>query len=311
MRIAPGATILLAILWLFSFQNAYGLENSQHYPLSMAASQQAISRWLDMDGQNYQIIPQSGGLVHISSSKNNAQWQIDLSPHSPLATTISIRTENDEENKLKIQALQQYLSSRKKNNSQRTDQQPEIPAPVLEKIGTVTCLRAHHQGQTVQFSGVTIDDEGLILCTAHDLKEQEEVTIVSTINTLFKGDIIKIDFERDLALIQIQSGREQVINIQEGRNLLGMGEKLYSIGCPVGLRGTISSGFINGPPRLVNKQPMWQVSMEILPGSSGSPVFDSEGNFVAIVKGRHRVSEGIGFLIPLEVIMDFLSEQLN
>jgi len=311
MRLHLSLYILLPAIWLFSFHNVSAMENRQHYPLSMAASQQAVFRWLAMDEQSYQIIPQSGGLIHIRSSKNNTQWQINLTPHSPLATTISIRTDNDEEEAVRIQALQHYLNSRNKNNTQTTSQQPEIPAPVLDKIGTVACLRADHQGQTVQFSGVTIDEQGLILCTAHDLKEQEEVTIVSTINTLFKGDIIKIDFERDLALIQIQSGREQVINIEEGRNLLGMGEKLYSIGCPVGLRGTISSGFINGPPRLVNKQPMWQASMEIQPGSSGSPVFDSEGNIVAIVKGRHRVSEGIGFLIPLEVIIDFLSEQLK
>ncbi len=303
--------ILLTAIWLFSFHNVYAMESSQHYPLSMAASQQAVSHWLDMDDQSYRIIPQSGGLIHISSSKNNEQWQIKLTPHSPLATTISIRIENDEDDELRIQELQQYLNSRNKNNKQITNQQPEIPSPVLEKIGTVACLRADRQGKTVQFSGVTIDEQGLILCTAHDLKEQEEVTIVSTINTLFKGDIIKIDFERDLALIQIQSGREQVINIEEGRNLLSMGEKLYSIGCPVGLRGTVNSGYINGPPRLVNKQPMWQASMEIQPGSSGSPVFDNEGKFVAIVKGRHRVSEGIGFLIPLEVIIDFLSEQLK
>lgn len=303
--------ILLPTCWIFFLKNAHAVTDSQHFPLSMAATQQAIAQWLDLEKQSYRIIPQPGGLIHIRSPKPNEQWQIDLSPHSPLATTVTVYHDTNKDNEFKITVLLQYLGSKNTIKSHSEERQPEIPAAVLDKIGTVACIRAERLGQTYQFSGVTIDEQGLILCTAHDLKEQEEVTIVSTINTLFKGDIIKIDLTRDLALIQLQSGREQVIDIDEGRNLLGMGEKLYSIGCPVGLRGTVSPGYINGPPRMSNNLPIWQARMEIQPGSSGSPVFDSNGDFVALVKGRHRVSEEIGFLIPLEVIIDFLDEQLT
>jgi len=48
--------------------------------------------------------------------------------------------------------------------------------------------------------------------------------------------------------------------------------------------------------------------MKIYPGSSGSPVFDVQGNLVAIVKGRHRGTDSIGFLIPLETIIEFVRE---
>lgn len=311
MRIFLFLLILLPNCWIFILKNANAVTDSQHFPLSMAATQQSIAQWLDLNKQNYRIIQQTGGLVQIRSSKQNEQWQIDLSRHSPLATTVTVYHDTSNDNDFEITALLQYLSSKNTTKSNSEELQPEIPAAVLAKIGTVACIRAERLGQTFQFSGVTIDEQGLILSTAHDLKEQEEVSIVSTINTLFKGDIIKIDFARDLALIQIQSGREQVINIDEGHNLLSMGEKLYSVGCPVGLRGTVSSGYINGPPRVSNNLPIWQAHMDIQPGSSGSPVFDSKGDFVALVKGRHRVSEEIGFLIPLEVIIDFLGEQLT
>lgn len=288
---------------------SYAASNQQIFPLSMAATRQNIAKWLSQNGQTPETHSQPQGVVIISSSQDETTWQITLTPHSPLATAVSILVNEASDNADRTEALLQYLADKTSRKAEPVEQQQEIPAPVLDRIGTVACLRADDGAYAVQFSGVTIDEQGLILCTAHDLKEREEVSIVSTINTLFKGDIVKIDFSRDLALIQIQSGREQVVNIEEGRNLLSMGEKLYSIGCPVGLRGTISSGYINGPPRLADDQPLWQASMEIQPGSSGSPVFDSDGNFVAIVKGRHRVSEDIGFLIPLEVIIDFLGEQ--
>ena len=284
-------------------------EKQQHYPLTMAATQRIIEKWLTKEKQEYRISPEAQRIVQIHSSKGETKWRIRLTPRSSLATVVSIQVSGEGEEQSSKADLFQYLGDNSGTPESSVEQQPEIPAAVLDKIGTVACLRAGTGDEAVQFSGVTIDEQGLILCTAHDLREREEVSIISTINTLFKGDIVRIDFERDLALIQIQSGREQVANIEEGRNLLSMGEKLYSIGCPVGLRGTVNSGSINGPPRLADNQPMWQVSMEIQPGSSGSPVFDSEGNFVALVKGRHRVSEGIGFLIPLEVIIDFLGEQ--
>jgi serine protease Do len=46
--------------------------------------------------------------------------------------------------------------------------------------------------------------------------------------------------------------------------------------------------------------------MEIHIGSSGSPVFDVQGNLVGIVKGRYRGTQTIGFLIPLETIIAFV-----
>ena len=55
----------------------------------------------------------------------------------------------------------------------------------------------------------------------------------------------------------------------------------------------------------------WRVMlMEILPGSSGGPVFDREGNFVGMVKGRFRGAGKVGFLIPLETIIEFVKTAL-
>jgi serine protease Do len=85
-----------------------------------------------------------------------------------------------------------------------------------------------------------------------------------------------------------------------------MGEKVYSVGCPMDLVGSVFPGIINGPPRRVNELTYWQVNMEIHPGSSGSPVFDVQGNLVGIVKGRYRGTQTIGFLIPIETIIAFV-----
>jgi len=301
---------LLTIAWLSAMNTAHSLEIIERYPLSMAATRDSVSRWLEENDLAFQVITTPGGPIHIRSLQPNQEWSIELTPHSPLATKLTVHVAKDTQREENFKELLQYVKDKNTLSFHTTNQQQaQIPATILDKIGTVACINANHQGETVQFSGVFIDRKGLILSTAHDLKEHEEVNIISTINTHFKGDIVKIDFDRDLALIQITTDKDQFVELEGGRNLLGMGEKVFSIGCPVGLRGTISSGFINGPPRMAKNQPIWQASMEIQPGSSGSPVFDENGAFIAIVKGRHRVSTGIGFLIPLETVIDFLNEQ--
>ena len=123
-----------------------------------------------------------------------------------------------------------------------------------------------------------------------------------------RGRLVRMDRKRDLALVHIDLKLDTFISLPQGRNLLGMGEKLYSVGCPINLRGSVYSGTINAPPRRLNGLPLWQIEMKIYPGSSGSPVFDVQGTLVAIVKGRYRGTDSIGFLIPLETIMEFLQE---
>ena len=120
--------------------------------------------------------------------------------------------------------------------------------------------------------------------------------------------VLKADHHWDLALVKVGLESQSHISLQKGRNLLSVGERIYTVGCPVNLRGTVFPGVVNGPPRRVDDQIYWQVAMKIHPGSSGSPVFDAQGNLVALVKGRFRGTDSLGFLIPFETIVEFLKE---
>jgi serine protease Do len=161
----------------------------------------------------------------------------------------------------------------------------------------------------VQFTGFIVDPEGLILCTAHDLSLHQNVTVTFYDAASAAGTVSWLDLEKDLALIDCSIRDRAFVSLVNGRNLLGMGERVFSIGCPNNLKGTLAPGIINGPPRLVNDQPLWQVNMDIFPGSSGSPVFDARGHLVAMVKGRYRGTSTVGFLTPLETIIAFLTEK--
>ena len=184
-----------------------------------------------------------------------------------------------------------------------------IPQNVLSLIEAVVCIEAVKGKKTEQYSGFFIDADGTIISTTHNLDDFDQVSVGLHDGRKMKGEVIKFDRHRDLSLVKIEFRSTFHVQVARGRKNLQMGEQIYSLGCPMNLVGTVFTGIVNGPPRRVDDLTYWQVNMEIHPGSSGSPVFDVNGNLVGVVKGRYRGTHSIGFLIPLDAIAAFMSEK--
>ena len=280
------------------------------YPRPVKEVQEVIFNWLSNSGFQVNGVSQEEGGIQLRAAKEKESWQISLRPHSSLATEIQATYSRDGRFiGTQVNTLWKCLSLHINGQSvERDDANQLIPTPVLSKIESVVCIRVNQKDKNIQFSGFLIHPEGVILCTAHDLEGAQDLTVVLYDGRKFKGYLSRIDHTKDIALVHINSTSPSFISLDTGRNLVGMGERLYSIGCPLNLGWTIYSGMINGPPRRVNDLTLWQINMESHPGSSGSPVFDIQGNLVAMVMGRHRGTDSVGFLIPFEIIMEFVSE---
>ena len=311
IRIRPNKPLILVFFVLISIPLFAGTEGSlKLYPLPVAELEEVLLGWLTRSGFEVFRTSLKMGQVQLNAVKAEKNWQIFLKPRSPLATEVrATYTVGEQPDEAQLQKLWGYISGYTKGPSvERWDAYQGIPNAVLSQIESVVCIRAKTGKEDIQLSGFMVDQDGLIICTAHDLKRVLEIRVVLYDGQELKGHLVRMDSRRDLALIDINLKSTAFISLAKGRNLLGMGERLYSIGCPVNLRGTVFSGIINGPPRRVNDMTLWQVNMQIQPGSSGSPVFDAQGNLVAIVKGRYRGTDSVGFLIPFETIIEFVKE---
>lgn len=277
--------------------------------LPIGETAEVLQSWWKAEGYEVRRIETKTGFITFHAVKGVESWQVDLAPHSPLATRVMICF-SGENPAFRRKQLMDHLSGYVTPTTAAPRHRPGngFPMPVLSRIESVVCINARSDEKDIQFSGFIVDPEGLVLCTAHDLQDVGEVTVTLYDGREIAGEILFRDKRQDLSLIQISLKTNTAIKLSEGRNLLGMGEMVFTVGCPVNLRGTIYSGTINGPPRLVNDLPLWQVDMEVYPGSSGSPVFDADGNLVAVVKGRYRGTSTTGFLIPLETVINFLKE---
>jgi serine protease Do len=281
------------------------------YSLPIVEMEAILSGWLTQSGFTVQSTPMEMGQVKLIAVRSEELLEIYLKPHSALATEVrtgaidSSTTDSALPEKMAAY-ITGYISESEFNSKE--NRQP-TPGLVLSQANATVCIQANYGDKKIQISGFFINSEGLIICTTHDLEGFQKIRVILHNGNQLRGELVKFDSNKDLALIRCRSETGNYVKLHDGRSLPRLGERIYSIGCPVNLMGTIHSGLISDPPRKANRMPFWQARIEIQPGSSGSPVFDSQGKLIGMVKGRYRGTNSIGFLIPLETILSFVRER--
>ncbi len=303
--------ILLFLLFLQPLLRAAGQETARIIPMPKAETTDVVHEWLQRSGFGVSRIHRDGGILEIHALKGAEEWIVRIKPHSPLASDVKASfTVNGAEKNMQARNLWNFLSGYAKGSSAEVEaSNTGVPGAVLARIESIVCISAKKATEMLQFSGFIVDATGLILCTAHNLEGIKEVRITLFDGRSLQGKIIKIDHERDIALIDVMASFRTAVPLVGSKEKVGMGERIFSVGCPESLGGTVYSGFVNGAPRLAGNQHLLQVSMKVYPGSSGSPVFDSQGNLIAMVKGRYRGTDSMGFLIPHGTILAFIRDR--
>ena len=305
-----GVTLLFFLL-VTSLSAAIGAKGDDKVvPLPVNELEEVLSSWWTRAGFEVQRIATDKATIRLQVSRGDAASRFDLSPHSALSARIQTTLATDAvEMSEEMNRWWHYLSAYIHAPAAETSPAEQtIPVSVLSKVESVVCIRVTTGEEKDRFSGVIVDKAGLVISTAHGLPENQEIMVTLYDGRELRGTLLRRDIAQDLSLIQIPESAFQSSSLVDGRNLLGMGEQIFSIGCVGDLQGTVATGMISAPPRRVDDQPLWQVQMEVRPGNSGSPVFDNQGNLVALVKGRYRGTSSVGFLIPLETIIHFVKE---
>ncbi len=288
-------------------------EFSRTYPLPITEMQDVISKWFRDSDFKILRVDQELSQARLRAESQKKVWEVCLSQQSPLATQVTICKNNggviNPELKNRFwNYITEYVNDLE---IQVSNPHQKIPAAVMAHMEAVVCIEATVAGETYQASGFIINNNGRvrIISTAHNIRDFKKINVILHDGSEIPGRILKMDFHRDLTLIQINEKLVNFISLANGRSLLETDEKLYSVSCPINLNQAVYSGSVTAPKR-VDDLILWQVQMKIHPGSSGSPVFDKHGNLVAIIKGRYRGTDSVGFLIPFETLMEFFQEML-
>jgi S1-C subfamily serine protease len=160
--------------------------------------------------------------------------------------------------------------------------------------------------QEGQGSGFVIDKDGHILTNYHVIAEARQVEVTLHNRKKYKATIVGTDKSHDLAIVQIKASDLQPITLGDSTNLQ-VGQKVYAIGNPFGLAGTLTRGIVSSirqvqePDGLVIDEAI-QTDAAINPGNSGGPLLNWHGQVIGIntmIASSVGQSAGIGFAIPI------------
>ncbi len=161
--------------------------------------------------------------------------------------------------------------------------------------------------QQGQGSGFIIDKEGHILTNYHVVEGARQVEVTLHNKKKYRAKIIGLDSSHDLAVIQIDAPGVVPATLGDSKNLI-VGQKVYAIGNPFGLNGTMTRGIISSLRPIRSPEGAYideaiQTDAAINPGNSGGPLLNSHGEVIGITSmiatGGSNQSAGIGFAIPI------------
>ena len=163
--------------------------------------------------------------------------------------------------------------------------------------------------QQGQGSGFILDKQGHILTNYHVVADAQKIEVTTYDKRRAKARVIGRDPSHDLALLQIDLPNLAPAVLADSKNLV-VGQKVYAIGNPFGLQGTMTTGIISAirsihGPQGATIDKAIQTDAAINPGNSGGPLLNSRGEVIGInsliATGNEGVEQnaGIGFAIPI------------
>ena len=170
--------------------------------------------------------------------------------------------------------------------------------------------------QQGQGSGFVLDKQGHILTNNHVIDNSQRVEVTLADKHRYKATVVGIDKGHDLALLLISAPNLVPATLAESNGLI-VGQRVYAIGNPFGLSGTMTRGIISAI-RSIGVQTgspiedAIQTDAAVNPGNSGGPLLNSKGEVIGITtliaSNGSDQSAGIGFAIPINTAKAVLDD---
>jgi len=171
--------------------------------------------------------------------------------------------------------------------------------------------------QQGQGSGFVLDKSGHVLTNYHVVEQANRGIEVQLSNKhKYSATVVGTDRTHDLALLQVNAPNLQPVTLADSTQL-AVGQKVYAIGNPFGLSGTMTRGIISSIRSIRGAEgapieDAIQTDAAINPGNSGGPLLNSRGEVIGIntmiATNGSEQSAGIGFAIPINTAKAVLGD---
>jgi serine protease Do len=159
-------------------------------------------------------------------------------------------------------------------------------------------------------SGFVIHRDGYILTSEHVVHDAEAIEVKLHSGEKYRARVVWSDPNRDLAVLRIAAGKKTLRPLPLGSSSRSrVGEMVISVGNPLGLEHTITTGVISAKNRQMantkNKkiyEDVIQTDCAINPGNSGGPLINLNGQVIGMNAFVVKDNQGLGFAIGIDSI---------
>jgi len=171
-------------------------------------------------------------------------------------------------------------------------------------------------------SGSVLDKAGHILTNFHVVEDAKTVFVtLPGAKDPYEGTVVGKDPENDIAVLKINAPPEELFPVPIGTSEnLRVGQRVYTLGNPFGLEGTLTTGIISNLNRTLpsrsghEMKSIIQTDAAMNPGNSGGPLLDTSGRLIGMnvaIATKTGQSAGLGFAIPVNRIRQVVPQLIE
>lgn len=171
-------------------------------------------------------------------------------------------------------------------------------------------------------SGSVIDQHGHILTNNHVIEDAREIQVTLPGGKSYAAEVVGTDAEQDVAVLKIDAPADELHPVLIGTSdNLRVGQRVYTLGNPFGLEGTLTTGIISNlnrtlPSRINGREmkSIIQTDAAMNPGNSGGPLLDTAGRMIGMnvaIATKTGQSAGVGFAIPINRIRQVVPQLIK
>lgn len=156
-------------------------------------------------------------------------------------------------------------------------------------------------------SGFIVSKEGHILTNYHVVQGTDDILVELNDGRQAKATVVGSDQQVDVAVLKVNMANVTPLSLADS-DQVKVGQIVFAIGNPFGLRESVSQGIISARDRRGisdSSVEFFQTDTAINPGNSGGPLIDVKGEVVGInsvIYSESGGNQGIGFAIPSNLV---------
>ena len=161
---------------------------------------------------------------------------------------------------------------------------------------------------------------GHILTNNHVIEDARGIQV--TLNGKeYDAELVGTDPDADIAVLKIDAPAEELYPVPIGTSdNLQVGQRVYTLGNPFGLEGTLTTGIISNLNRTLpsrtggEMKSIIQTDAAMNPGNSGGPLLDTSGRMIGMnvaIATKTGQSAGVGFAIPINRIRKIVPQLIE